>query len=608
VTTFRLSLGVSALSILMCQSVLAQVPPVQPPSIPDPLKQTMLMWGGDKATYIAQVKQQIRAYSRDKKGIDAADVTEMEAVAAAGARAQRIAQILAYDLNGDTVVTRDEIARGVRKRMAGLSEPRQEDMVRQALVQDGNGDGRIELQEIRDNGGQPGINQDLFGSRLRQLLDLDPNKDGRVTVEEAADLAEGAWATVDADGDGRLSQDEMNVLRGNRGRFNTMAAAPQAPMVAAPQAAMAGGLRLTTEAGANADAGFALDGSKGASVSPERKFVAVLSGGSVSEQLKVALEQGQHFEVAGEACGPVENGTKRCEIKVRMKASYNGIFKDKLSVGAGQAKAELALTGQAQGWPEANLVWDKPVKDSTRVSITETKHGETFVINGKGTGAISEPQTFQVRNIGQGPSAPLELVVTDFSGSKKDSWRIDPASTCLKRGLEPGATCTVTVRAAPTMDGELAGTIYLPGGKYRHEEGKMLGLHGIAKGIAGKLPDGVRGNGDACPKPGQKAEVAVSGTGGFRSNDGYFANANPHGFGKDQSYVVATAECDAWQLSQDGRMACNNPGEGAHSSTMRRYQAQSIDGPWTPTELKARHISARLTCKSGVIESITWTW
>ncbi|MNW15507.1 hypothetical protein D3C71_2140330 [compost metagenome] len=72
---------------------------------------------------------------------------------------------------------------------------------------------------------------------------------------------------------------------------------------------------------------------------------------------------------------------------------------------------------------------------------------------------------------------------------------------------------------------------------------------------------------------------------------------------------MVTAGCTNWQPDYEGKLSCQEKrNEGHHSSTMRRYEGKAIEGPWTPTELKPGHISARLDCKDGLIETIEWTW
>jgi hypothetical protein len=224
-----------------------------------------------------------------------------------------------------------------------------------------------------------------------------------------------------------------------------------------------------------------------------------------------------------------------------------------------------------------------------------------FIVTNKSYLDGSDTKTFRIRN-NSGSAKFVVPQVSDKIGHEKKTWSILSSSTCLRQMIKPGSDCTLLVQAKPDMDGQMNAFI----GFYHGEPEKnanWLALSGYARGISGKLPDNVIGNGDRCPALGARAEVAISSTGGFNSNDGYFDLG--YGQGKPK---LATAECDHWEAGQNGDLVCNNPGTGVHTATQRFYQGETTSGPWQQTRVEQRYITASIVCREGLVDQVNWNW
>lgn len=264
-------------------------------------------------------------------------------------------------------------------------------------------------------------------------------------------------------------------------------------------------------------------------------------------------------------------------------------------------------TLQVPGWmlqpheqAKSYLSWDTPVRETTRFLITPhtLERGE-------------DVKAFRIKNAGLAAEKPLELRITKNKKARafdvdNPEWEILPETACLSQPIPAGGECLVLVRAKPVMDGQLQGDLVFSDGSVEHTRT----IEGYAMGIAGALPPRVVGNGSACPIDGTRAEVAISSAAPLKSNNGYFSlsKASPN---SPLQAKLFTAECSAWKKirrkEREG-FHCNNPGEGAHTATLREYSGDSIDGEWKIEQEKERSISAFFTCRDGVIDWIQWWW
>jgi Ca2+-binding EF-hand superfamily protein len=117
-------------------------------------------------------------------------VTELE---------QNIRFMLAFDQNGDGIVTRDEMEAALRRQFAAV---------------DTNGDGQIDRAEMQaENDRRFRVN----GTGASPLIDW--NQNGVIDYDEFATTARSLFAELDRDHDGRLDATELRLpmMRGGRG-------------------------------------------------------------------------------------------------------------------------------------------------------------------------------------------------------------------------------------------------------------------------------------------------------------------------------------------------------------------------------------------------------
>ena len=160
----------------------------------------------------------------DERGVTAEGIDNLRKITAAQQRSRAMAQILAYDLNGDGAVTRDEITAvmqpGARQliHVNGVQlEPTQqqvrlqlEKLVADALKPDVDRDGVITAAEILQAGQEQA---DQASSSWRQNaasqyvpMTLDRDGDGAVSLAEYEAAVREQFDAIDRDRDGVISQ------------------------------------------------------------------------------------------------------------------------------------------------------------------------------------------------------------------------------------------------------------------------------------------------------------------------------------------------------------------------------------------------------------------
>ena len=124
-------------------------------------------------------------------------------------------RIRGWDTNGDGLVARSEVPEPMRDRFDRMDE---------------NGDGVLEADEIENlparmgpgpgRGGRRGRGgRGRQGDPIARLRSFDANNDERITREEIPEQAGGMFDRVDANGDGVITQDQLNSVAGlMRGR------------------------------------------------------------------------------------------------------------------------------------------------------------------------------------------------------------------------------------------------------------------------------------------------------------------------------------------------------------------------------------------------------
>ncbi len=187
-------------------------------SIPAPLLEQMRYGVVYEEQYVANVLQQIRQAARDHKSLTQQDVDDAKQRAVDARRRQQFQQVVRYDLNRDGQVTSEEVRRVYLQEREERGENAQgcEDEANRFIkTYDVDGDGIISLAEMSALPANQRENYQQNGN-IEALLELDPNHDGKLTVEELEILARNAFATIDTDGNGVASPDELQALSARR--------------------------------------------------------------------------------------------------------------------------------------------------------------------------------------------------------------------------------------------------------------------------------------------------------------------------------------------------------------------------------------------------------
>jgi Ca2+-binding EF-hand superfamily protein len=222
----RASALVCFAAVLACsQPVSAQSPGVTPAATR--LLSQRLTAGMTLDKYLQALGAQFRAASINGQTISEADMQLHTRMAAAFIRSTALMMIMAADLDGDGVVTEDELRQFLRyqHRMEmsapgarGASvEERVEAEVRKFMEADTDHDGKITFAEAlgyaKSRPEFSGVPFNALVERAREFMAFDANGDGVVTLAEVEAAGEAFFRTVDANGDGVVSAEELTILR-----------------------------------------------------------------------------------------------------------------------------------------------------------------------------------------------------------------------------------------------------------------------------------------------------------------------------------------------------------------------------------------------------------
>ncbi len=174
--------------------------------------------GATPSGFNDRLRQEFRQLDADLDGVlTAADADMHDMVNQAQLRSMLAMQILIADLDGDGVVTADELRRffSYQRRAQTTGQPIESD-VRRLMAADKDGDGKITVAEAMsatDPRSMQGPVNSALSQRVRQLLKLDSDGDGKLTLAEFEAAGEAQFRMVDADGNGTISQEELNTYR-----------------------------------------------------------------------------------------------------------------------------------------------------------------------------------------------------------------------------------------------------------------------------------------------------------------------------------------------------------------------------------------------------------
>jgi Ca2+-binding EF-hand superfamily protein len=186
-----------------------------------------LQGGATLERYLEALRSEFTRADADNNGkIDAADIETHAAMMAASLRLMHAMQIMGADLNGDGVVTADELRRKFRydrRNFASQNRPgapsvdeQVEQQVERLMKADLDKDGKITwLEAIEYAKSQPGYARTLetgIGASAHQILELAPGKPA-VTRAEMEAAATAFFRSIDTDHNGTISLDELDVVR-----------------------------------------------------------------------------------------------------------------------------------------------------------------------------------------------------------------------------------------------------------------------------------------------------------------------------------------------------------------------------------------------------------
>lgn len=170
-----------------------------------------------KEYYITQVMKYMRHNGVDGTKFTPEGLIEKQKMALSTYKKNQISQVLKYDNNFDTNVTKEEVKNTILNYESILTvNDRQKNRIKDAIKYvrdlDTDNDGIVSYLEMGVVDGTVKAEiLDRATSKYQQHLDLDPNNDGILTGNELEGLARAAFDIFDANKDGVISREENKV-------------------------------------------------------------------------------------------------------------------------------------------------------------------------------------------------------------------------------------------------------------------------------------------------------------------------------------------------------------------------------------------------------------
>ena len=173
--------------------------------------------------YLKRMNGEFRTADADANGeISATDAVLLAQIASANFRAMFLAQFLPADLDGDGVITEEEVRRWWRYRQfssdarlpAGKTADEViQDKVREIMALDADHDGRITFAELLNHAKSLADSGARGGQSAYQLMALAPDGKSVLTRPDLEKVVEQLFRDVDANGDGVVSAEEQQSYR-----------------------------------------------------------------------------------------------------------------------------------------------------------------------------------------------------------------------------------------------------------------------------------------------------------------------------------------------------------------------------------------------------------
>lgn len=187
-------------------------------AIPTVLLQPLLRQDLFEQKYVSSMADQLRNAARETGSLTLADIEAAETRRKRELARNRLREVMRYDQDFDLKVTADEVRTSMQDEFSNRGEGMTTVAVKQASdaqsvrimkTYDTDDDGTITSREAATGSGKSEYPYENSYKSSRDLLALDTDQDCTLTGAELEALARKAFRTVDKDGNGVLSRDEV---------------------------------------------------------------------------------------------------------------------------------------------------------------------------------------------------------------------------------------------------------------------------------------------------------------------------------------------------------------------------------------------------------------